>query len=255
MIIDAYTFCYNEQIRLKYYLNLYAPLCRKITIYDNGSTDKSLEIAKQYNNVVIDTVTYSQSKIDDERLTLVKNNCWKQSQDADLVIVCDVDEILYHEDGLEKYLSRIYTETDFRILQSTGYDMVSNYLPSHDGNFYDDEDFQYGVANRMYDKTCIFSPSSICEINYEPGAHLCNPYVSKPRYRRRIREMSLHDGELKLLHYKYLSEESFVNKQIQFGAKLSQKNIEKEWGFEYLYESEKQEQIFDQKLRNRRKVI
>lgn len=39
MIIDAYTFCWNEEIRLKYFLNLYSPLCRQITVYDNGSTD------------------------------------------------------------------------------------------------------------------------------------------------------------------------------------------------------------------------
>lgn len=252
MIIDAYTFCWNEQVRLKYYLNLYAPLCRKITIYDNGSTDKSLEIAKQYNNVVIDTVTYSQNKIDDERLTLVKNNCWKQSQDADFVIVCDVDEILYHEDGLEKYLSRIYTETDFRILQSTGYDMVSNHLPSHDGNFYDDEDFQYGVANRMYNKTCIFSPSILKEIGYTPGCHKAYP---KLKYKEKKSIRCLHDEELKLLHYKYLSESSFVNKQIQFGAKLSQNNIEKDWGFEYLDSRKEMKRTFLEKLQSREKII
>lgn len=41
MIIDAYTFCWNEEVRLPYFLRLLSPMCRHIYIYDNGSTDKS----------------------------------------------------------------------------------------------------------------------------------------------------------------------------------------------------------------------
>lgn len=255
MIIDAYTFCYNEQIRLKYYLNLYAPLCRKITIYDNGSTDDSKEIATKYDNVIWETETYYQNEINDVILTEVKNNCWKQSKDADWVIVGDVDEILYHKDGLNNYLMYLLNETNKKIIRATGFDMISKRLPTHTGNFYDHEDFQYGVCNEAWDKTCIFSPSSICEINYKPGSHFCEPHVSKPRHQRRIGEMSLHDGQLKLLHYKYLSKESFVNQQKKSGERLAKINKEKNYGFEYLYDTKKQEQIFDQKLRNRKKVI
>ena len=59
LILDVYTFCYNEEIRLKYFLELYAPISRKITIFDNGSTDKSKEIAQQYENVIWDGITYN----------------------------------------------------------------------------------------------------------------------------------------------------------------------------------------------------
>ena len=177
MIIDAYTFCYNEQIRLKYYLNLYSPLCRKITIYDNGSTDASKEIATKYDNVIWETETYNQNEINDKILTNIKNNCWKQSKDADLVIVCDVDEILYHKDGLNNYLLNVLNETDTKIIRATGFDMVSTKLPKHTGNFYDDEDFQYGVRNAKWDKTCIFCPKSVKEIRYRHGSHLCMPVL------------------------------------------------------------------------------
>jgi hypothetical protein len=250
MIIDAYTFCYNEEIRLKYYLNSYAPLCRKITIYDNGSTDSSKEIATKYNNVIWETETYSQNEINDEILTNVKNNCWKQSKDADLVIVGDVDEILYHVDGLNNYLVYLLNQTNKRIIRATGFDMASTKLPTHTGHFYDHDDFKFGVKNKMYDKTCIFSPSSVDEINYKPGSHKCKPVVNG-----NLKELSLHDGELKLLHYKYLSKEKFMNNQLRSGQRIAAINIEKKWGFEYLYNSEKQEQIFNEKLINRKKII
>jgi len=255
MIIDAYTFCWNEEMRLKYYLNLYAPLCRKITIYDNGSTDSSKEIASKYDNIIWETETYNQSEIDDARLTFVKNNCWKQSQDADWVIVCDVDEILYHTDGLDNYLSKTLTETEKRIIQAYGYDMVSSTLPSHEGNFYDDDDFKFGVPNTMYDKTCIFSPSLVEEINYDPGSHVCDPKPKGPRWRRNKQVMPLHDPNLKLLHYKYLNKESFVNKQKQFGKKLCEKNIEQKFGIEYLDPQKKMENQFDEKLKDRKRVV
>ena len=72
------------------------------------------------------------------------------NKDADWVIVGGVDEILYHKDGLNNYLRYLLNETNKRIIHATGFDMVSNHLPSHDGNFYDDEDFQYGVRNKKY---------------------------------------------------------------------------------------------------------
>lgn len=256
MIIDAYTFCYNEQIRLKYYLNLYAPLCRKIIIYDNGSTDSSKDIATKYDNVIWETETYNQNEINDRILINVKNNCWKQSKDADWVIVGDVDEILYHKDGLNNYLMYLLNETNKRIIRATGFDMISTRLPTHEGNFYEHEEFQYGLRNEDFcDKTCIFSPSSINEINYGVGAHHCNPVINRHQWSGENEEISLYDGELKLLHYKYLSKESFVNQQKRSGERMSELNKSRSWGFQYLYESEEQEQIFDRKLGNRKKII
>lgn len=255
MIIDAYTFCYNEQIRLKYYLNLYAPMCRKITIYDNGSTDASKEIATKYNNVIWETKTYNQSEINDEILTNIKNNCWKQSKDADWVIVGDVDEILYHKDGLNNYLLNVLNETDKKIIRATGFDMVSTKLPKHTGNFYDHEDFQYGVRNEKWDKTCIFCPKSVKEIRYRHGSHQCKPVINEPRWRRQIKKMSLYDGELKLLHYKYLSEESFVNQQNQSAKRLSEINKKHNWGSEYFFKDTQHEKIFKQKMRDRKKIV
>lgn len=255
MIIDAYTFCYNEEIRLKYYLNLYAPLCRTITIHDNGSTDSSKKIAEKYDNVIWNTQAYSQNEINDDILRNVKNNCWKQNRDADWVIVCDVDEILYHKNGLHTYLRYILNETDKRIIQATGYDMVSTKLPTHTGNFYDDENFQYGVENGLFNKTCIFAPSSIDEIRYLHGSHRCKPTVSGPDSKKRIQKMSLFDGELKLLHYKYLNKESFICKQKISGERMAEINKEKGWGLQYLWEHERLEQLFDEKLDLRKKIL
>ena len=72
MIIDVYTFCWNEEIRLPYFLRLWGPIARRIIIYDNGSTDKSRKIALKYPNVVWDTVTYGQNEINDIKYVILK---------------------------------------------------------------------------------------------------------------------------------------------------------------------------------------
>ena len=41
-----------------------SPICRSITLFDNGSDDKSKQIAEQYDNVVWDVETYG-NKFDD----------------------------------------------------------------------------------------------------------------------------------------------------------------------------------------------
>ena len=256
MIIDAYTFCYNEEIRLKYYLNLYAPLCRTITIFDNGSTDSSKDIASKYDNVIWETETYK-DEINEFELKYLKSNCWKQSKDADWVVVSDVDEILYHKDGLSAYLHFLLNKTNKRIIRATGYDMVSTKLPSHNGNFYDDEEFQYGVKNQDYDKTCIFSPKDVSEINYDWGAHQVSPialYGPKKRTDK-INFLTLYDGELKLLHYKFISKDNYVNRQKTSATRLSENDRKIGCGYQYNYTKQKMETEFEYVYKQRKKVI
>lgn len=251
MIVDAYTFCWNEEIRLKYYLHLYAPICRKIVIYDNGSTDSSQEIASQYNNVIWNSTKYGQNEINDGILRDLKNSCWKQSHDADWVIVGDVDEILYHKNGLKSYLFYTLHETRRRILRSTGYDMVSTTLPTHNGNIYDHEQFQYGSRNVKYDKTLVFCPSIINAINYTHGAHEADPSSNKLG----IRSLKFHNPELKLLHYKYISQDYFIFKQKQNGKRLSDVNLSTGRGKEYLLSEEQLIIDFNNKKKNSVKII
>ena len=78
------------------------PICRSITVFDNGSDDKSKQIAEQYDNVVWDVETYG-DKFNDVKKMKVSNIWIDASSDADLVYIGDIDEILYHPSGLKSY--------------------------------------------------------------------------------------------------------------------------------------------------------
>lgn len=251
MKIDAYTFCWNEEVRLKYYLELYSPICRKITIFDNGSTDSSREIASKYNNVIWDNKTYGQNEIHDGILTSIKNNCWKNSSDADWVIVGDIDEILYHKDSLEKYLVDVKDEGKYKIIRAHGYDMVSEKIPMHEGAIYDKEEFRMGVKNNMYDKILIFSPSDVVNINYLPGAHEARPILKEGH----PATSTLYNDQLKLLHYKYIGKEYFAQRNQTMGERLTEYNIKHSFGFQYLWSENKINQDYQKNYELRAKII
>ena len=83
--------------------------------------------------------------------------------------------------------------------------------------------------NQDYDKTCIFSPKDVSEINYDWEAHQVSPialYGAKET--DKINFLTLYDGELKLLHYKFISKDNYVNRQKTSATRLSE-NDKKNW--------------------------
>lgn len=185
-------------------------------MFDNGSNDGSEQIANGYNNVVWDRQKYYIHSIDEVLLRNIKNSCWKDSRDADWVFVGDVDEIIYHPHGVEKFLHTLKRDK-YTIVKPHAYDMVVDSLPVHDGMIYDHEDFRKGMRivdhDRMhicdghtYDKCCVFSPKHIDEINYTLGAHVANPIGDTNIF---------HRSECKLLHYKYMHRQTYITRNLE----------------------------------------
>jgi hypothetical protein len=174
MTVEIFTVIKNAEYILPFYLEHYTrnfPGC-KINIFDNGSTDSSIQLCKEVGCNIIPFLEFV-PLVKEHYLTDLKNNIWKGSK-ADWVIICDVDEILQinGEDLLD------LTEVD--IVQFRGFNMVD----INDQKY--PELFTHGLSAGMYCKACLFRPS-IEEINYTPGAHGFEPdpkyKVSKFQYR------------------------------------------------------------------------
>ena len=219
-IIDVYTFCWNEEIRLPYFLRLWNPIARTITIFDNGSSDNSENIAKSYSNAIWNTKDYDTGGVLHEpTLTSLKNNCWKKSRDADLVFVGDIDEILFYKNKtLQDFLSQTYNK--FSLFQPNAYDIISTDTPKHQGMIYDHEDFKFGCPDEQYSKICLFSPKSIKEINYNHGCHKCKPEGDIKYY---------SSDDFYLLHYHWLNCDFAINRRIQVRKRYS------DWAYKHQY--------------------
>lgn len=242
MKIAVYTLCYNEEFLLPYFFRHYQQFTDDITVYDNQSTDHSVELIQQYGGRI--KTFESNNQIRDDILLTIKNSCWKEKKDTDTdwVFIVDVDEFIYHP-NLLAFLETTKKEK-VTILVPQGYTMISESLPKGNGQIYEEVD--HGISDDSYSKAAIFDPDNIEEMNYSPGCHCINPVGNV---------VIMSDPELKLLHFTYLSLEWHLAKYRTRAARLSQSNIKRFWGNQYLKQETRLKSDFEKTLKKAQKVV
>lgn len=190
MEIEVFAPAWNEERSLEQFLDWYS-FARAITIFDNHSTDNTREIAlKRGCNVI----PFGSHMLDVREIQRVKEECWKDSR-ADWVIVCDVDEFIYHPDLLD-----VLGNTEATVVRCVGFRMVS-------------EDYQpwisvkEGVREALHMDKCIcFRPNKIDSMNWSPGCHQCSP----------CGEVRYLEGEVKLLHFRLVGRDIIRSRYAQY---------------------------------------
>jgi glycosyltransferase involved in cell wall biosynthesis len=228
MTITLYTFLYNEENILPYFLKHYSQFVNKIVVYNNMSTDSSLEILNNWKDCEIEIRDFStDNQYDEKTLMQLKNNCWKDNTDSDYIIVCDADELLYHPNILEFIKDRSYID----YYTPSGYHMIGDEIPrDYSKQIYDI--IKNGTYDNNYDKNVLFKRKNVLETNYAPGAHLSSFQGTK-------RLINCTTDEIKLLHYKWLSPEYVIDKHINYKERTSEHSKSKAWGIHYTLSKEK----------------
>jgi hypothetical protein len=243
-IIHYYALCWNEEKILPFMLDYNGQFIDKIYIYDNYSTDNSTKILSKRSNVEV-IQFQTDNTFNDIIHTDIKNNCWKKSRGrADYVIVCDVDEFLYHPQ-LTEFLRKSLKER-ITFFTPTGYNMYSNNFPEYQSKKSIVEMVKNGVLDKLFSKSILFDPHRIVEINYTAGAHFCYPWgIVKTK----------EDNKLFLLHYKNLGVAYVLKRSNMYKNRLSQINIEKNFGVQYLQEDEEIAKEIESNLQHSKRVI
>ncbi len=228
--IHLYALCWNEARILPFFFRHYDSIVDRYFIFDNGSTDGSLELLKKHTKVSIGAFS-----VEGPSFVLAAvdfyNHCWKQSRgQADWVIVCNIDEHLYHAD-LRAYLASLSPHVSLII--AAGYEMVSDTFPP--GNVVLSDHVRTGFRYQLYDKPAIFAPHSIKEINFTPGRHDAAPegVVATPPAQ-----------EVKLLHYKCLGLVYFVARSNQLRPGLREIDLAHGWGCQYVWDDAQKQDYF-----------
>lgn len=220
-IIYLISICWNESQFLPYFLSYYS-FVDKIIIFDNFSSDNSIEIMKQFSNVEY-CYYNTKEKIRDDVYLDIKNNLWKHYKNqCDWVIIVDIDEIIYHPLGIPNYLLSV--PSDVGILQCNGFEMICpNILKATGETIF--EKCSKGVPLTQLNKCSIINPKKVKEINYLAGCHACNPIVSGK---------TLKEPSFKLLHYKFVYPLQFLIQRYKLmSLRLSDENKKNSWGFHY----------------------
>lgn len=212
--MTVFTITYNEELMLPYFIKHYRerfPNC-KIVVYDNESTDNTVEIALQNGCHVKPYSTNNQ--LNDLTYLAIKNNCWKD--EIGWVIVADCDEFI------DMNYNQLFMHSS-SIISVEAYNMVN-----HNNDFNIDK-IDHGIRSISYDKAYCFNASKIKEINYNPGCHTCNP----------VGDVTYSSKHHKVYHYKYVNVEYMIERHAMFAKRLSKENIERGYGGHYLYPEEK----------------
>jgi Glycosyl transferase family 2 len=219
--IHLHALCWNEERMLPYFFRHYDPLIARYFIYDNGSTDRSIEMLTANRKVTLDHFEVrGDSFVEAARDHY--DQCWKQSRGrADWVIVCNIDEHIYHPD-LKGYL-RDCKRQGISLINAAGYHMVSDTFPKTNRNL--SEVITYGVRDMLWNKPQLLDPDKIDEINFTHGRHSAEPTgeVTVPEKQ-----------EVKLLHFKYLGPEYLVRRHGELRTGLKSRDIAMAWGHHYL---------------------
>ena len=224
--MHLYAQCWNDARMLPFFFRHYDAIVDRYFIYDDGSTDGSLEMldaharveVRRFRRAVPASFVLSEKALSD--------SCWKSSRgDADWVIVTDIDEHLTHRD-MADYLHRC-ADAGVTIVPALGFNMISDDPPPHDADL--PEDFPVGAPEATMMKTSIFSPNAIAEIDFAPGRHTATPTG---------RVVAPTAAEVVLLHYKYLGFQQTYARHQEESTGLGTVDLQRDFGSQYTWSEE-----------------
>jgi len=210
MRIVLYFINYNDSFYFPFIKRHYEKFCEKIVMYDNHSTDDSVQLAKDLG---FEVRTFGGNQLNDQHYLDVKNHCWKEcrNQGIHYVIVCDADEFVVPD---MNSLSLMEPSAPKVI----GYNMISEELPS-----LSIEEINVGSYSESYSKQAIFSPDKIEEINFVHGCHKNNMTGEITR-----------GGNTKLYHLRMIGGvESMILRHAEYRKRMSLFNKKHRMGFHY----------------------
>lgn len=190
MVIWLYCIFSNEAEMLPFFLRHYAPQVDRLIMLDNGSTDDSADLIRAYPNATLEKYPADKAVMDSVSMAHFASTHYHEARGyADFVLWVDCDEFLWAGGQSLRGVLRGYQQQGIRAVRSRGYQMLADSFPS--GTTPITEQIRYGIRDAEYDKVAIFDPE--LSIRFRPGRHNC-----------RIDGASAQQGEVKLLHYRYL---------------------------------------------------
>jgi glycosyltransferase involved in cell wall biosynthesis len=208
----AYCLAYQEQALIAFWVRHYRTFCEKVVVYvDTESTDATAQVARSEGAVVR---PYSGTgHLDDFAFIGFARDAYKEARgQADWVVWTDTDEIVYHPRITERLAE--FKAAGINLPRTVGYSMLSHSLPTGSGQIYDE--IRKGIPAAEYAKVAVFDPA--LDLSWTAGKHDAVVHSGHA-----IRD----DGSdpLKLLHYRWLGEQYFLERNQRNYSRQDQANL------------------------------
>lgn len=221
-VVHLYAVCWNEAAMLPFFFRHYAPWVQRFVIYDNGSTDGTLELLSARPDVEVREFPWSDLDSFVTSHRTLHNSCWRESRGAvDWVVVAAIDEHLHHPAlPMQDYL-RACMKQGVTCVPALGYQMVTQDFPKAGEDL--SRKYTHGVPQSTMNKLRLFRPD-VVEPHIGIGGHGASPtghVVYPPR------------DELLLLHYKDLGVEYRDRRNRLLVTGLRSGDHANGWGWHY----------------------
>lgn len=214
---------WNEADLLGFFFRHYDAWVDRYVVYDDRSTDGTLEMLSAHPRVVVrrfervhaGSFVYSHQHL--------QNTCWKESRGvADWVVIAAVDEHLYVPGRpMREYLDR-QRRAGTTAIPALGFQMIDEAFPQP-GEWLAGTRTT-GAPFPAMSKLSIFDPAALDETGFAPGRHSARP-------RGRL-QWPAHD-ELLLLHYKYVGFERAHARHASLQRGLGAVDVARRLGVQY----------------------
>ena len=228
MVTHLYTVCWDEADMLAFFFRHYDPWVDRYVIYDDGSTDGSLEVLRAHPKVELRQLQRTDAESFVISHTQMQEHAWKESRgQADWVVITAIDEHLWIRGrDMTNYLQELGA-AGVTCVPALGFDMNSEQFPCDRGLLI--ETVTRGRVRR-FNKLAILNPDAVDETRFVEGRHSAAPTG---------RNVFPSRDELLLWHYKHLGFERVAARHDAQGARLGSKDRANGWGHRYLWSRER----------------
>jgi hypothetical protein len=214
---------WNEADLVGFFLRHYGPWVDRMVVYDDGSTDGTVELLRAHPRVEVRRFVrvFADSFVESQRH--LYNHVWKVSRgQADWVVITALDEHL-HVPGktMGRFLARL-GDQGVTYIPALGYQMIADNLPRKRKLLCRARTL--GAPFWEMNKLSLFDPNAIEETGFLHGRHtaegagrLCLP----------------ERDELLLLHYKYVGLERTFQRTKLLRTGLGERDLANGWGHRY----------------------
>lgn len=229
MRVDLYTMCWNEVDMLGFFFRHYDPVVTRYVVYDDGSTDGSLDILHRHPRVEVRRFERSDPGSFVLSQQHHQDTVWKASRGhADWVIVTALDEhLVAHRWPLGAYLAAA-RHSGVTAIPAIGFQMLSAALPAADACLA--TTLTTGAPWGVMSKLSLFDPAAIEDTGFALGRHGARP---SGRVQLPPRD------ELMLLHYKYIGFERTLQRHRDQNAGLGVTDVSSGWAVQYRWDEAK----------------
>ncbi|MCW3476609.1 glycosyltransferase family 2 protein [Limobrevibacterium gyesilva] len=225
MTVWLYALCWNDARMLPLFFRHYDEWVDRYVLFDDGSTDATLDIVAAHPKVETRRFVRSVEGSFVASATLLQNAFWQESRGrADWVVVTAIDEHLHHPDapdGMRGYLARCQA-AGVTALPALGFQMIADAFPQPGVHLASTH--RMGAPHADMNKLSLFDPNRIEATNYVVGRHAAMPagQVVYPA-----------TDEVVNLHYKYMGLAYLAARHRELAGGLGVHDRARRWGHQY----------------------